>query len=99
MLTKPTSERRFAIVIPACDEEECIGRVLDELFAVIDPEKFVVAVGVFVASWKRDLSAALAGLPLMFGGAGVAFVGASRFAAPGGHRWRRCAPQACAPPS
>jgi glycosyltransferase involved in cell wall biosynthesis len=46
MLTKPTSERRFAIVIPACDEEECIGRVLDELFAVIDPEKFVVAVGV-----------------------------------------------------
>lgn len=46
MLTKPTSEGRFAIVIPACDEEECIGRVLDELFAVIDPEKFVVAVGV-----------------------------------------------------
>jgi len=44
----------------------------------------LVAVGVFVASWKRDLSAALAGLPLMFGGAGVAFVGASRFAAPGG---------------
>jgi len=46
MLTKPTSEGRFAIVIPACDEEECIGRVLDELFAVVDPEKFVVAVGV-----------------------------------------------------
>src|SRR6195256_3292962 len=46
MLTKPTSESRFAIVIPACDEEECIGRVLDELLAVIGPEKFVVAVGV-----------------------------------------------------
>jgi len=46
MPTKPTSEGRFAIVIPACDEEECIGCVLDELFAVIDPEKFVVAVGV-----------------------------------------------------
>ena len=46
MLPKPTSEGRFAIVIPACDEEECIGRVLDELFAVIGPEKFVVAVGV-----------------------------------------------------
>jgi len=44
MLTKPTPESRFAIVIPACDEEECIGRVLDELFEVIDPEKFVVAV-------------------------------------------------------
>ena len=46
MRTKPTSDGRFAIVIPACDEEECIGRVLDELFAVIDREKFVVAVGV-----------------------------------------------------
>jgi hypothetical protein len=46
MRTKPTSEGRFAIVIPACDEEECIDHVLDELFAVIDPEKFVVAVGV-----------------------------------------------------
>ena len=46
MLTKPTSEDPFAIIIPACDEEECIGRVLDELFAVIGPEKFVVAVGV-----------------------------------------------------
>ena len=57
MLTKPTSERRFAIVIPACDEEECIGRVLDELFAVIDPEKFVVAVGVNSSS---DRTAAIA---------------------------------------
>ena len=46
MLPNPTSEGRFAIVIPACDEEECIGRVLDELWAVIDPEKFIVAVGV-----------------------------------------------------
>jgi glycosyltransferase involved in cell wall biosynthesis len=46
MLTKSTSEGRFAIVIPACDEEECIGRVLDELFAAIAREKFVVAVGV-----------------------------------------------------
>ena len=44
----------------------------------------LVAVGTFIAAWKHDLSAALAGLPLMFGGAGVAFVGASRFAAPGG---------------
>jgi glycosyltransferase involved in cell wall biosynthesis len=46
MLPKLISEGQFAIVIPACDEEECIGRVLDELLAVIDPEKFVVAVGV-----------------------------------------------------
>jgi glycosyltransferase involved in cell wall biosynthesis len=36
----------LAVIIPACDEEECIGRVLDELLAVLDSEKFVVAVGV-----------------------------------------------------
>jgi multisubunit Na+/H+ antiporter MnhC subunit len=41
----------------------------------------LVAVGAFVATWKRDLTHALAGLPLMFGGAGAAFVGVSRFAA------------------
>ena len=38
--------RRLAIIIPACDEEECIGPVLEELLSVIDLEKFVVAVGV-----------------------------------------------------
>jgi len=43
----------------------------------------LVAVGAFVATWKRDLTAALAGLPLMFGGAGVAFAGAARFSAAG----------------
>ncbi len=36
----------FAIIIPACDEAACIGPVLDEFLAVLDPEKFVVAVGV-----------------------------------------------------
>ncbi|MEP6698987.1 MAG: glycosyltransferase [Verrucomicrobiota bacterium] len=41
-----TLSPRFAIIIPACDEEESIGLVLDELLGVIDPEKFVVAVGV-----------------------------------------------------
>ena len=44
----------------------------------------LVATGVFVATWKRDLTAAIAGLPLIFGGAGVAFAGVSRFAAAGG---------------
>ena len=38
--------RRFAIIIPACNEEACLGRVLDELLATIDPAQFVVAVGV-----------------------------------------------------
>lgn len=40
----------------------------------------LVAVGAFVAVWKRDLTQALAGLPLMFGGAGIAFAGVSSFA-------------------
>src|ERR1700730_7679375 len=41
-----TLRPQFAIIIPACDEEECIGRVLDELLGTIDPEKFVIVVGV-----------------------------------------------------
>ena len=45
-----TAQQRFqgqlAVIIPACDEEACLGRVLDELLAALDPEKFVVAVGV-----------------------------------------------------
>lgn len=44
----------------------------------------LVAVGAFVAAWKRDLTHALAGLPMMFAGAGTAFVGVSRFAAVSG---------------
>lgn len=41
-----TFQPQFAIIIPACDEEECIGRVLDELSGTIDPERFVIGVGV-----------------------------------------------------
>jgi NADH:ubiquinone oxidoreductase subunit K len=44
----------------------------------------LVAVGVFGAAWRRDVSAAVATIPLMFAGAGVAFVGVARFAAAGG---------------
>jgi glycosyltransferase involved in cell wall biosynthesis len=36
----------FAIIIPACDEAACIGAVLDEFLAMVDEEKFVIAVGV-----------------------------------------------------
>jgi NADH:ubiquinone oxidoreductase subunit K len=43
----------------------------------------LAAAGAFAAAWRRDLTAALAGVPLMFAGAGVAFVGVSRFAAGG----------------
>jgi NADH:ubiquinone oxidoreductase subunit K len=41
------------------------------------------AIGVFVVAWRRDASAALAGIPLILGGAGIAFVGVARFAAAG----------------
>jgi len=44
----------------------------------------LVAVGAFAATWRRDLTAALAGIPIMFGGAGVAFAGVARFSAAGG---------------
>jgi hypothetical protein len=36
----------FALIIPACDEAECIGDVLDEFLGAIDPDKYVIAVGV-----------------------------------------------------
>ena len=36
----------FAIIIPACDEAACIGGVLDEFLATVDPERYVIAVGV-----------------------------------------------------
>lgn len=37
---------QFAVIIPASDEEECIGRVLDEFLGTIDLERFVIVVGV-----------------------------------------------------
>jgi len=48
----PTQQPQFAVIIPACDEEACIGRVLDELSATLDPERFVIAVGVNASSDK-----------------------------------------------
>ncbi len=36
----------FALIVPACDEAECIGAVLDEFLRTIEPEKYVIAVGV-----------------------------------------------------
>ena len=41
----------------------------------------LVGIGSFVAAWRRDLTHGLAGIPLMFAGAGTAFAGVSRFAA------------------
>jgi hypothetical protein len=51
------------------------------LVAVLFVAAGLVAVGAFIAAWRRDLTHALAGVPLMFGGAGAAFAGVSRFAA------------------
>ena len=54
------------------------------LVAVLFVAAALVAVGAFTTAWRKDLTAALAGLPLMFGGAGVAFAGVARFSAAGG---------------
>jgi len=41
----------------------------------------MVAAGAFAAVWRRDVTSALAGIPLMLGGAGIAFAGVARFSA------------------
>jgi NADH-ubiquinone/plastoquinone oxidoreductase subunit 4L len=41
----------------------------------------MVSIGIFAVAWRRDLAAAVAGIPLIFGGAGIAFVGVARFSA------------------
>ena len=51
------------------------------LVAVMFVAAALVSLGVFAAAWRRDVTAALAAIPLMLGGAGVAFVGVARFAA------------------
>ena len=47
----------FAIIIPACDEAACIGPVLDEFLRAVDPEKYVIAVGV---NGSSDVTAEIA---------------------------------------
>jgi hypothetical protein len=48
----PTFQGQFALIIPACDEEACLGQVLDEIAAVLDPQKFIAVVGVNGSSDK-----------------------------------------------
>jgi len=50
------------------------------LVSVLFVAAAMVAVGAFATAWRRDAMAALAGIPLMFGGAGIAFAGVARFA-------------------
>jgi NADH:ubiquinone oxidoreductase subunit K len=54
------------------------------LVAVFFVAAGLAATGAFTTAWRRDLTAALTGVPLMFAGAGVAFAGIARFAAAGG---------------
>lgn len=51
------------------------------LVAVFFVAAGLVAAGAFAVAWRRDAVAALAGIPLMFAGAGIALVGVARFAA------------------
>ena len=52
-----SNQQRYAVILPACDEEPCIAAVLAELRAVLDPARFVFAVGV---NDSRDRTADLA---------------------------------------
>ena len=54
------------------------------LVAVLFVAAGMIAIGAFAAVWRKDSSAAVAAIPIMFAGAGVAFAGVSRFAAAGG---------------
>lgn len=50
------------------------------LVSVLFVAAAMVGIGAFATAWRRDVTAALAGIPLMFGGAGIAFAGVARFA-------------------
>ena len=54
------------------------------LVSVLFVAAAMAAIGVYTVAWRRDLTAALAGVPLIFAGAGIAFTGVARFAAAGG---------------
>ena len=57
----PPAGRRIALILPACHEEECIERVLDELRDRLDPRwEWVVAVGVNGSPVGEDRTADLA---------------------------------------
>lgn len=56
-----SSGRQYALVLPACHEEQTVGPVLDELQATLDPTiRWLVAVGVNGSLPGADRTAALA---------------------------------------
>jgi len=56
------------------------------LVAVFFVAGALIAVGAFTAAWRRDATGAVAAIPVMLAGAGIAFAGVERFAAAGGVR-------------
>ena len=54
---------------------------MSSLVAVLFVAAGMVSIGFFAVVWRRDHAAALYGIPLMFGGAGIAFAGVARFSA------------------
>ena len=58
LMPETDAARRYAVILPACNEEPCLARVLTELRAVLWPaEQFVLAVGV---NGSTDRSAEIA---------------------------------------
>lgn len=55
-MTEP-AKRRYAVIMPACDEEPCIAAVLVEMRAALDAGQFALVVGV---NDSRDRTAQLA---------------------------------------
>jgi len=55
-----------------------------DLVSVLFVAAGLTALGAFIAAWRRDLTSALAGLPVMFAGGGTAFAGVARFGARSG---------------
>ena len=55
-------KKRYGLVIPVCNEAECLGGVLDELRAALPGEEFVLAVGVNGTSDGSDNIAATRGV-------------------------------------
>jgi len=51
------------------------------LVSVLFVAASLLSIGIFASVWRRNLASALTGIPLMFGGAGIAFVGVARFSA------------------
>jgi glycosyltransferase involved in cell wall biosynthesis len=46
MIRRAKRQVRYGIIIPACNEEQVLGAVLDELLATLDDERFEIVVGI-----------------------------------------------------